>query len=716
MKKILVIAEKPSVGRDIARVLKCSSKGDGYLYSENYIVSWAVGHLVTLFDPEDYDKDLKKWKSETLPIIPDDIKLKPIAKTKQQLNILKKLMNSSEVDYIVCATDSGREGELIFRYIYNLLKCKKKFKRLWISSMTDIAIKDGFSKLKDGSEYDSLYLSAKCRSEADWIVGINASRAFTLKYNVLLSIGRVQTPTLAILVKRQNEINSFVPTDYWEVEAEFDNYKGLWFNPTDNESKILKKDIADQIVDNVKGKKGIVSSIENEEKKQPAPLLYDLTELQRDCNKKFSFSAKQTLSVAQDLYEKRKLITYPRTDSRYLSDDMISKIGNTLNKIKCVNEYSSYADYILNLEKLPLSKRIIDNSKISDHHAIIPTDININLNNLSNDELKVFDLIARRFLAVFYPNYIYNVTKIVTVVEKENFITKGTTVIQKGWTELNITTDKDLKENKECVLPNVSKGQQVDVNNVESIQKKTKPPKLYNEASLLSAMENAGRFVDDETLKEQLKDSGLGTPATRAAIIERLIQVGYIIRKGKSLIPTEKGMKLIEVVPNELKSPETTGKWEKGLTSISKGKMDCQKFMGSIERYVNYLVQQSRNGSNKVVFDAEPSKRKGKKTKTPKTHSLGKCPLCKSGDILENSKGFYCSNWKQGCKFTIWKNSIEIYGRTISENDAKILIDKGCIENIDVVLPQTSEKCKANLILRDDKSGRLELKNLERVQ
>lgn len=708
--KVLVIAEKPSVARDIAKVLKCSKKGDGYLYSEEYVVSWAIGHLVTLCEPEDYDEKYKKWKVENLPIIPENIKTKAISKTKQQLKVLKKLMTDKEINYLICATDSGREGELIFRYIYNLLKCKKPFKRLWISSMTDTAIKEGFANLKEGNEYDNLYLSAKCRSEADWLVGINASRAFTLKYNILLSIGRVQTPTLSIIVNRQKEINEFVPKDYWELEADFVNYKGIWTDLKNKDTKIFKKEIAENILKAVTGFDGIVKSIENEEKKVPPPLLYDLTELQRECNKKFSFSANKTLSIAQDLYEKRKMITYPRTDSRYLSTDMTGKISNVLVKLKNTQEYIKYAEYVLNLEKLPINKRIIDNSKISDHHAIIPTDININVKLLSDDEYKVYDIIARRFLSVFYPYYIYNVTTIVTDIKENSFVTKGNTIKQLGFMELNKNDDK-----KDDILPNVSVNEAVKNNKVSLIQKKTKPPALYNEASLLSAMENAGRFVEDEELKEKLKESGLGTPATRAAIIERLINVGYITRKGKSLIPTDKGMKLIEVVPAELKSPETTGKWEKGLSSVAKGKMNEDKFMQSIKRYVNYLVDTSINTQNKVIFDNEFKTNKKYKNNIKKLNVLGKCPECKTGDIVENSRSYYCTNWRQGCKFSIWKNCLEIYGKSIQSDEIEKLLKNGKIENINITLPQTMEKCSADLILKKENNKNVEIINLKRL-
>lgn len=707
----LVIAEKPSVARDIAKVLKCGKNGNGYLYNDEYIISWAVGHLVTLCEPEEYDEKYKKWKMETLPIIPEQIKIKAIKNTIDQYKILEKMLKSDDIESLICATDSGREGELIFRYIYELSGCNKPFQRLWISSMTAQAIKEGFDNLKEGSEYDNLYHSAKCRSEADWLVGINASRAFTIKYNTLLSIGRVQTPTLAIIAARQKEIDSFVVSEYWEVQADFGEYKGQWFEiKTDGdkkveETKILDKARANEIAKKVKGQQATVKTVECEEKKNPPPLLYDLTELQRDCNRKFGFSAQQTLSIVQDLYEKRKMVTYPRTDSRYLSDDMIPKLKVIAGKLMGTEVYNKYASYVVNLPKLPITKRIVDNSKLSDHHAIIPTEVTPKINLLSDAEFKVYDLIARRFLQVFYPYYVYNTTKIVTECQSEQFVTRGTTVVDKGWTELNVKSEKEKKI--EEVLPDVKADDIFDTKSAKVSTKKTKPPQNYNEASLLSAMENAGRFVEDEALKEQLKESGLGTPATRAAIIERLIKVGYITRKGKSLIPTEKGMKLIEIVPVELKSPETTGKWEKGLTSIAKGKMDTEKFMGSIKRYVNYIINTANTDKCRVIFAAE--KPRGKRAKSV---ILGVCPNCK-GHILENSKGYFCSNWKQGCKFTIWKNALENYGVAIDSEFVKSILEKGNIENLNVHKPDTQEECICNINLNN--MGRLEINNLKKV-
>ena len=707
MGKILVIAEKPSVAKDIARVLGCKERKEGFLEGENYIVSWAIGHLVTLADPEDYDEKYKKWKRETLPILPKKMVLKAVKKTQPQLKILKKLMNSKEVDSLICATVSGREGELIFRYIYEMVNCKKTFQRLWISSMTDIAIQEGFARLKDGREYDNLYLCAKCRSEADWLVGMNATRAYTLQYNALLSIGRVQTPTLAIMVERQKEIDAFVPEDYYEVQAMYENFSGIWFDKKETDTKIKKLEQAQEIVQKVQGKTGSVFSITQEEKKQSPPLLYDLTELQRDCNKKFGFSAQKTLSIAQDLYEKRKMITYPRTDSRYLSEDMKQKVKNTLLKLQRVQKYTPFISYIFSQENIPFHKRIIDNSKVTDHHAIIPTDGKISLESLTEEEKKVYHVIVMRFMAVFYPQYIYMVTKVITIVEQQKFISKGTTVLQEGWTAiykaLDIEKTKDEKK-QEQILPNLKQGETVVVKQAKLLKKKTKPPVYYTESSLLSAMENAGRFVEDEVLKEQMKESGLGTPATRAAIIERLLTVGYIIRKGKNLVPTEKGIKLIEIVPEELKSPQTTGKWEKGLSSIAKGKMSSERFMKSIERYVYFLIEASDKRKENIVFEQESQRGKGKKT----IKNLGKCPLCQKGSILENTKAYYCTAWKEGCQFTIWKNTLEPYGVSLDSKIVKKLLKEKKIKDISIVLPQTGERGKATLLLSNENTGKLE--------
>ena len=707
MGKILVIAEKPSVARDIAKVLKANQKGDGCLIGENYVVSWAVGHLVTLAEPEDYDEKYKKWNFSTLPILPEEMKLKAIQQTRSQLKVLHKWMNSAEIDSLICATDSGREGELIFRYIYEITNCKKPFERLWISSMTEEAIKEGFATLKDGREYDLLYTSAKCRSEADWLVGMNATRAYTLRYDALLSIGRVQTPTLALIVNKQKEIDAFVAEDYFEVQADFGGYTGMWIDQEEH-TRIEKEETAKAIVQKVSGKQAVITKVEKEEKKTPPPLLYDLTELQRDCNKKFGFSAKKTLDIAQSLYEKRKMITYPRTDSRYLSDDMKGKVHNTLRRLNELEEYQSYTQPLSG--NISFTKRIIDNSKVTDHHAIIPTDGKLRVDSLMEEEKKVFSLVAARFLAVFYPYYRYETTKVYAMAEQEQFLSKGTVVLEEGWQAVEkslvpaTATKKKKKDEEEQKLPALTEGEQRKIEKAAVQKKKTKPPTPYTESSLLSAMENAGRFVEDEALKEQMKDSGLGTPATRAAIIERLLTVGYIVRKGKNLIPTEKGMKLIEVVPIEMSSPQTTGKWEKGLSSISKGKMTEERFMASIRRYVQFLIQDAASGRRAdVVFPAEQIR--GKKRKN---NAFGKCPVC-GRDILENTKSFYCAGWKNGCKFSLWKDSLTPYGLTLDGGMVKLLLKSGKTERIPVSLPQTGEKGTAVLILNKEKGGQIEI-------
>lgn len=700
--KILVLAEKPSVAKDIAAVLGATSRGNGFFSGEKYLVSWAVGHLVTLYEPAEYDEKYKKWRFEDLPLIPDTMKIRPIQQTYSQFKIIKGLMEDKNIDALICATDAGREGELIFRYTYEAAECKKPFKRLWISSMTDEAIKEGFASLKDGSFYDNLYSSAKCRSEADWLVGMNASRAFTLKYNALLSIGRVQTPTLAIIVNRQREIDNFKPQDYYEVNSIYDGFKGTWFNKETKESKIDKKEEAEKLSEKIKGQTAVVTNIENQKKKQVPPLLYDLTELQRDCNKKFGFSAQKTLDIIQNLYEKRKMVTYPRTDSRYLSSDMVGKIKSTISKLN-IKPYEEYVAYIQKLPKLPLSKRIIDDKKITDHHAIIPTDVRPNINSLSEDEFKAYDLIVKRFLCVFYPNYEYTLTKITTEILGEDFMTKGKTIVKLGYMELYKSKGKNEEDSEkedsdasEQELPKLKKNDKINVIDSEVLQKKTKAPSSYNEASLLSAMENAGRFVEDEELKEQLKDGGLGTPATRAAIIERLIKVGYIGRKGKSLFPTEKGIKLIEIVPKELKSPETTGKWEKGLSSIAKGNLGSERFMESIKRYVKYIIQESKVTNPSVIFESEY---KGNKVDNS-AKSLGVCPRCQKGVILEHSKGFYCSAWKSGCDFKLWKNQLQAFGVTLDSDLIKKLLKDGKADNIAMTKNGNTEKHQGTIELR----------------
>ncbi len=703
MGKQLIIAEKPSVARDIAKVLQCNGRRDGYIEGNDYVITWAVGHLITLSEPEDYDETYKRWQYQTLPILPDEITIKPYDKTVKQLKIITDLVNRQDVSSLICATDSGREGELIFRYIYNYTGSEKSFQRLWISSMTDEAISDGFAKLKDGKEYDNLYMSAKCRSESDWLVGINATRAYTTKNYVLLSIGRVQTPTLALIVDRYHAITDFTPEDYFEVRADYGEFDGLWFEGGVNDNRIMKREKADQIAADILNQKGKITGLTKKKNKQRPPLLYDLTELQRDGNRYYGYTAQKVLSVAQNLYEKRKLITYPRTDSRYLSDDMKKVVKSTMERIN-VAPYDKAVGHVLE-RGLKFSNRIINNKKVTDHHAIIPTNVRPNISNISDEEKKIYNLIVKRFIAVFYEDHLYNTTELVVTIDKNTFVSKGKMITQQGWKQL-YKSDKDQSDKE---LPDLKKGDEVSVIGSEVLIKKTSPPKPYTEATLLSAMENAGRFVDEEELKEQLKESGFGTPATRAGIIERLIQVKYIQRKGKSLQPTPKGIKLIEIIPEELKSPTTTGKWERGLSKIAQGEMAPEKFMASIRRFVVYLVGAANKTSGKVVFEQE-NKGKGKSSQ-PKGPVYGDCPLCGDGKIMENSKSFYCSNWRSGCKMTIWKNMLERHGKKLDGSTIEALLKDRRIDDYRITQPQTGEAKTSTLILTE--KGEIQLLNVK---
>jgi DNA topoisomerase-3 len=702
--KKLIITEKPSVARDIAKVLNIRTRKDGFMESDDYIITWAVGHLVTLYEPRDYDESLKRWSYQSLPIIPETIKVKPYPQTKKQLMIIQKLCHREDVESLICATDSGREGELIFRYIYEYVESTKAFSRLWISSMTDEAIKQGFEHLKDGKEYNRLYLSAKCRSESDWLVGINATRAYTTLNNTLLSIGRVQTPTLALVVNRYNEIQDFKPKDYFEVVADYGEFKGTWFSNQISDTKIDKLEEAEKIVEKVKEQDGKVSDIEKKNNNQKPPFLYDLTELQRDGNRQYGYTATQVLEYAQNLYEKRKLITYPRTDSRFLSDDMKDTVIKTMATVN-VLPYSKAIEPLMKDGKLQLkfSKRIINNSKITDHHAIIPTDKNPENISLSPQEKHIYQLIVKRFIAVFYDDYKFKTTKVIIDVLGESFVSKGKIISDLGWKKLY----QKMSDQDEETLPNLKKGDLVRVHETEVQSKQTSPPKPYTEATLLSAMENAGRFVEEEELKEQLKEAGFGTPATRAGIIERLISVKYIYRKGKSLYPTEKGIKLIQIIPDELKSPEMTGKWERGLTKISQDKLPVEPFMASINRFVAYLVKSAEKSKHLVTFEEDQKRKSNYKIKGK---VYGQCPICGEGQITVNSKAYYCSRFLDGCKFTLWKNALDPYGDLTEEMVERLLKDKQ-IENFEFIQPQTKEEKLATLEL--ETSGRLQLKNVK---
>ena len=618
--KTLVVAEKPSVGRDIARVLGVKGSSQGCLTSDTHVVTWAVGHLVGLCEPDEVDEKYKKWRMDLLPMLPEKIPLKVYSQTKAQFNVVKKLMNDKDISEIICATDSGREGELIFRYIYDCAGCKKPVKRLWVSSMTDAAIKAGLDSMKPGEAYDGLYLSARCRSEADWLVGMNASRAFSLKYNAHLSVGRVQTPTLAILVKRDSEIAAFVPEDYFEVNCDFGDYKGVWID-ANQKTHIPSKEKAEEIKKKVNGKTGRVVESTRDEKRKPPEKLYDLTTLQREANRKFGFSADKTLKIAQSLYETRKMITYPRTDSSFLPDDMIPKVQKTLNLLP-----EPYQSFVKAIAPVKTAKRIYDNSKVTDHHAIIPTDRKMETGVLTEDEKKIFDLIAKKLIAAHYPDYVYSSTKIITEVEGEKFKTQGNMPISEGWRALYKGEEKKKEDDAEIPLLRV--GDERDVKKASVKQQKTKPPSPHTDDTLLKAMEDAGKTIEDEDLREKMKDSGLGTPATRAATITRLIDVGYAERKGKQIVSTEKGKLLVKVAPDEMTSALTTGKWERALSKMAfitdRSEMERKekRFMESIGRFCTYLVEYAKTKAPYQRFPEE-KQMKAKKTTYAKKEKTG---------------------------------------------------------------------------------------------
>ena len=666
MGKIVVVAEKPSVGRDIARVIGCRTSGDGCLVGDRYIVTWAVGHLVTLMEPDEMDEKYKKWRFDTLPILPDEIPLKVISGTRDQYSKVKKLINDQGTDSLICATDAGREGELIFRYIYEKAGCKKPFSRLWISSMTDEAIREGFEQIRPGADYDGLYESARCRSRADWLVGMNATVAFTLKYHVLLSVGRVQTPTLAILVKRRKEIENFKPEGYCTVTADFGDYKGTYFSDQlDPDTHLKTRAEADAIAGNVKGKEGRIVLAETTRKKDLPPQLYDLTSLQRDANRLLGFTADKTLKIAQSLYETHKALTYPRTDSRYLPPDMIPRVTQTMNLLP--ESYQKYVPGTRRNGKLAVSKRTIDASKVTDHHAIIPTNRKADPAKFSADERSLYDMVARRMLAAFHPACEYDATRIVTRVGDYDFRTNGRVIAVNGWRDVPPMENppkqrkKKQDEEEEGQLPPLQEGDVRTVKNAAVKEDQTKPPPPHTDASLLAAMETAGRDLDDEELVRQMKGSGIGTPATRAAIIERLLKVGYAQRRGKTLNATDKGVLLIDIMPPEIASPEMTGRWELALHDITDGKQDAGRFMDGIRNMSRFLVDYARNSSSAVVFPQDERRKKyaGKGTgggfrRTAVEGAV--CPVCGKGKIEESPRAFNCT--EAGCGCTLWKDCL----------------------------------------------------------
>lgn len=597
MGKTLVLAEKPSVGKELARVLGCHQSKEGYKAGNQYIVTWALGHLVTLADPEFYGKQYKKWDLETLPMLPPKMELVVIKETSKQFRVVSGLLKNPEVDELVIATDAGREGELVARWIIQKAGFRKRTKRLWISSQTDRAIGEGFKNLRPAAEFDNLFRSALCRAEADWLIGLNVTRALTCKYNAQLSAGRVQTPTLAIIVAREEEIRAFSPQEYYTLTAALGNFHVLWRDKKNNQTRLFDKAKAEELARKLNGQSAVITDVKREHKKESAPLLYDLTELQRDANKRYGFSAKQTLNSMQKLYEYHKLLTYPRTDSRYLTSDIVPTLAERVKSI-AIGPYTPFARAVIK-RGIVSSKHYVDNSKVSDHHAIIPTEEYVDLNKLASDEMKIYDLVVKRFLAVLSPDFEYERIKIEAEIGGELFSAGGKVIKVKGWKEIyegargieDEESGGEAEEEREQVLPELKKGERCPVRGVKINAGKTKPPARYTEATLLSAMEHPGKFVADDALRSVLDASkGIGTPATRADIIEKLFTANYVERRGREIVPLSKGIQLIEMVPSDLKSPELTAKWEEKLAAISKGQEKSEAFIAGIRKYASQLV------------------------------------------------------------------------------------------------------------------------------
>ena len=609
MSKKLVIAEKPSVGKDIARVLKCQKAAGGYIEGSEYVVTWALGHLVGLADPENYDDKYKTWSMETLPMLPKTMKLVVLKESSKQYHVVKELLNRKDITEVIIATDAGREGELVARWILEKVHAKKALKRLWISSVTDKAILEGFKNLKPASQYERLYKAAVCRAEGDWLVGLNVTRALTCKYNAQLSAGRVQSAALAMIVKREETIKNFIPKPYFTVTAKS---KGFTLSYTaQNAQGMMGEEEADKILRETQGKDAKVKRVTLTPKKQYAPALYDLTELQRDANRYFGLSPKETLSIMQRLYENYKVLTYPRTDSRYLSEDIVPTLKERL-KAMGAGSCRSFAAEILQ-KGIKAHKGFVDNSKVSDHHAIIPTEEPANLAKFSAEERRIYDLVIKRFLSVMMPPFEYTAVVVEAAIGEHLFIAKGKNVTAKGFRALyeEDPEESEGEELKDQLLPVFKQGDSIKINEIIKTKQMTKPPARFTEATLLSAMEKPHLYVsvDKASAKTLGETGGIGTVATRADIIEKLYNMYYIEKNGKDIVPTSKGKQLIDLVPEELKSPLLTAKWEMTLEEISQGKQDPNQFMEEIRKYSSSLVNAVKASSDKYVHENITGKR-----------------------------------------------------------------------------------------------------------
>ena len=648
--KALVIAEKPSVARDIARVLHCEKKLDGGMEGRDYIVTWALGHLVTLADPEAYDKKYVKWEMETLPMMPDKMKLVVIPQTGKQFRAVKALLFRKDVGSVVIATDAGREGELVARWILEITGCQKPIKRLWISSVTDKAIREGFEHLRDGREYDNLYRAAAARAEADWLVGINATRALTCKYNAQLSCGRVQTPTLAMIARREQEIKEFVPKEYFGLTLKAAGIRWSWQDKKNGSYRTFDKERAEKLKKEFEGKALTVTSVEKVSKKQNAPGLYDLTELQRDASRRFGYSAKETLNIMQRLYENHKVLTYPRTDSRYIGKDVAETLKERL-KACAVGPYRKLAG-TLAMKPIHTNASFVDDKKVSDHHAIIPTEQFVDLSHMTNEERKIYDLVVRRFLAVLMPPFTYDETTMKAEAGEGIFTARGKIVQSQGWKEAyetEVFSGEDEDETaeelpKEQKLPELKKGEKLKIEKTELTAGKTKPPARFNEATLLSAMENPVKYMEsrDKTYIRTLGETGgLGTVATRADIIDKLFKSFLMEKKGKDIYITSKARQLLGLVPEDLKKPELTASWELKLGKIARGELKQEAFLSSIRGYTEELISEIKTADGTFRHENITGK---------------KCPRC--GKFLlavngKNSKLLVCQDRECGYRETL---------------------------------------------------------------
>ncbi|HEY3018901.1 MAG TPA: DNA topoisomerase 3 [Solirubrobacteraceae bacterium] len=703
MAKTLVIAEKPSVGRDVARVLPGPFQNqEGFTEGPEHVITWAVGHLVQLAEPDEYNDKFKKWRMADLPILPERFKLVVRdERSKKQMGVVTKLLRRDDIDLVVNACDAGREGELIFAYVYEKAGGRKPVKRLWLNSMTTQAMREAFAHLRDAAELELLEAAARSRSEADWIVGMNATRAATIRlrssFDGAVSLGRVQTPTLAILARREEEIRAFKPEPYWLVDAEFAAsgervYEGRYHAGA--QPRLASAEEAARIVEAVQGGRGTITKLEKTTRRERAPLLYDLTSLQRDANTRFGFSARRTLAAAQRLYEEHKALTYPRTSSRFLTSDMVGEIKPTAGQVGRAKDYAKAAAYVTGLDLLPLG-RVVDDAKVGDHHAIIPTNAQHVLERMNEDDRRVYDLVARRFLAVFHPEAVFENTRVETTVAEHVFRTRGKVLVVPGWRGVyGELADADRRdeddEGREQQLPRLEQGEDADVRRVESLEKETKPPRRYTDASLLGAMETAGKLVDDDELREAMKDSGIGTPATRAAIIERLIEVGYVERDARALVCTEKGLNVIRLLgEHPLTSPGLTGEWERRLAQIEQGADSRDRFMHDIGNFAQSTVSE---------LDA-----KLKDVRIPRA-TLGPCPVC-GHEIVENRKGFSCwSREDPGCGFVIWKSKA---GKNLGAPVARELIQHGYTEKpVTGFKGRSGRSFRARLAIQQSEEGK----------